>query len=1158
MANLSQLIEFDAFILYNDREKEISNVVKELDAQGYQTYLWRRDLGFGDNIEETEISHLQLSRHILVFLGEASWGETQLKLLQEAIDRELHVIPVLLSKVTEAELDRGAGIFRTLRYVDLSNSFAEGMNDLMIALGPVIKPASENRGDIFGTLVNGSDIERANIINRLSKIPDSERRELINKILFRLNGDWGNLPKQASEPANSQGSSNNPTSWLMSGLIWADPNGEEVQKAISRYFHDHRTSEKVRFWILAGLYQRKAPYLQKLIEGIEISPRNLMGDFARIIKNPKDKELIELFKNNLQANNYELRWRILFIMRIVPIPDLIPQVIAIILESPNDPNVTYDAIYTLSNAAFLKSALPALKKAFTAGQFLDKIIFSLKNINGRAVVSFAAILMNFPSKGVSSALSMAMKSLQTREVASAIQREVNLVQGLQGSATIVPGYSSDAIDIENDMIDIKEDVIGLSTIMLSKQIHPPLAIGLFGNWGTGKSFFMQSLRSACSKIEYAYGQNVQSPFHTDIVQINFNAWNYSDSNLWASLVNHIFENLSDYVTPKQTEVQHISTLNKTILDLELALQTTKSDEEKARVSKLEKEAKLENLQQIRLNRPVGISEISFEDIKKMLAKNELTALNSGLSEMGLPKANDGIVDLQHVLNDVNTTSGRINAMWLSIIGSNQFYLLVGLMLLLLLVVPLLSFIFRAELKDFVSFISTFMFSFTSALVAFTAILRKALSKVKQSISVISSSKSRIETILESKRVKPSSQEEQLASEIEKFQKAEQDAARKIILQSNQVKQAKDDLIDYRKKKSLANFLADRSLSDQYTQHLGLISTIRKDFELLISKLANDPDGGKKVGRIILYIDDLDRCPPNKVVEVLQAVHLLLAYPLFVVVVGVDPRWLLKSLDATYSNLNGANSDEQGSAISASPQDFLEKIFQIPFHLKKMSKGSFSHLMNGLLLPKSQGSLSSTLETEIKENNVFFDKIQEHIKKNPDQLILIEEPDLYINPGNLPNSEAIPLPFELNEDAMIINVWESEFATSLARFLVTPRAAKRFTNIYRILKAGVPQHDLHDFEGTPQQLGSFRIPMLLLAVQIGNPTVSQSLFQNIYRQGLQSKTIYSETGKKDIATSEYIKEFKQIIDSQDFRKKPELFRVWIPKVCRFSFSPYLYE
>ena len=46
---------------------------------------------------------------------------------------------------------------------------------------------------------------------------------------------------------------------------------------------------------------------------------------------------------------------------------------------------------------------------------------------------------------------------------------------------------------------------------------------------------------------------------------------------------------------------------------------------------------------------------------------------------------------------------------------------------------------------------------------------------------------------------------------------------------------------------------------------------------------------RPIERIVLYIDDLDRCPPERVVEVLQAVHLLLAFELFVVVVAVDAR-----------------------------------------------------------------------------------------------------------------------------------------------------------------------------------------------------------------------------------------------------------------------------
>jgi hypothetical protein len=62
------------------------------------------------------------------------------------------------------------------------------------------------------------------------------------------------------------------------------------------------------------------------------------------------------------------------------------------------------------------------------------------------------------------------------------------------------------------------------------------------------------------------------------------------------------------------------------------------------------------------------------------------------------------------------------------------------------------------------------------------------------------------------------------------------------------------------------------------------------------------------------------------VEVLQAVHLLLAYPLFVVVVAVDPRWLLHSLQQTYGAFrrNGKRRIEAREMWRTTPQNYLER------------------------------------------------------------------------------------------------------------------------------------------------------------------------------------------------------------------------------------------
>ena len=92
---------------------------------------------------------------------------------------------------------------------------------------------------------------------------------------------------------------------------------------------------------------------------------------------------------------------------------------------------------------------------------------------------------------------------------------------------------------------------------------------------------------------------------------------------------------------------------------------------------------------------------------------------------------------------------------------------------------------------------------------------------------------------------------------------------------------------------------------------------------------------------MLYIDDLDRCSIQRVVEVLEAVHLLLAFKLFVVVVSVDPRWLVQSLNHRYAEQLGTDESTQ------TPEDYLEKIFQIPFSLERMDADGYKRLVSGM-------------------------------------------------------------------------------------------------------------------------------------------------------------------------------------------------------------------
>ncbi|MEX2301401.1 MAG: P-loop NTPase fold protein [Bryobacterales bacterium] len=104
----------------------------------------------------------------------------------------------------------------------------------------------------------------------------------------------------------------------------------------------------------------------------------------------------------------------------------------------------------------------------------------------------------------------------------------------------------------DDRLGIMPDVRSFAMLAAAKNVVPPLSIGLFGDWCSGKSFFMQKLRDEIHRIagdaKKKNDADEDTPFHGSIVQIEFNAWHYVEAKLWASLVTHIFDSLNQHFT----------------------------------------------------------------------------------------------------------------------------------------------------------------------------------------------------------------------------------------------------------------------------------------------------------------------------------------------------------------------------------------------------------------------------------------------------------------------------------------------------------------------------------------------------------------------------------------------------------------------------------
>jgi hypothetical protein len=237
------------------------------------------------------------------------------------------------------------------------------------------------------------------------------------------------------------------------------------------------------------------------------------------------------------------------------------------------------------------------------------------------------------------------------------------------------------------------------------------------------------------------------------------------------------------------------------------------------------------------------------------------------------------------------------------------------------------------------------------------------------------------------------------------------------------------------------------------------------------------------------VDDLDRCPEEKVVDVLQAVHLLLAFKLFVVVVGVDPRWLLHSLTQHSSAFRDAAS---ASEWKSTPMNYLEKIFQIPFTLRPMEKKGFGKLLDSLTVtPAPEEAKQAVVVKPKAEEKQQPAVVGAPAKPASEQVGEIKTAAPVSAPPIVPGEKNIPM----DPAALRLEDWERECMKKLNELVPSPRAAKRFVNVYRLLRASVADDQWSSFIGDANR-GLHRPVLLLLAILTGYPAEATEILKAI--------------------------------------------------------------
>jgi hypothetical protein len=657
----------------------------------------------------------------------------------------------------------------------------------------------------------------------------------------------------------------------------------------------------------------------------------------------------------------------------------------------------------------------------------------------------------------------------------------------------------------DDQLDFENDINSFASVITLKKVNPPLAIGLFGNWGSGKSFFMEKLSE---RIDEA--AKVTDPdFVNHIVQVKFNSWHYSDTNLWASLTTQIFESLFNYATDKKFGEDVIKEIYEklNITNLQLEETNKKIEANKILVTAIEEQKRIvdETIKQkndsLNLWQKQDFVKIVFSDayIQKDFQniKNQFKA----------DKLIENIDQVDEKIDKIDSIWGHIWESFVLLKENRRGYW--RFVWILAILFAILGWLFMFPLKEHIQNI------FSGAGIFFTLLggwITTATTLLSPYFKIISEFYNRLKSLkntIETEKVKVQLKEQDevinLTNEVNALIAKRATLEEESQLTENRKKTLETQINDIGSGKLLTNFLTERNADDVYVKQLGIISWIRKDFlkldelfknQIIVLNKETGIESKGQIDRIVLYIDDLDRCNEDVVVKVLEAIHLLLAFPLFVVVVGVDPRWLNNALSVKYKTLFGSKEVDSNLSEVATSYDYLEKIFQIPFALKPINKTGREKLLKYLIRDEMSSTNSETTttitgtnitKTQETEANTTVGNVTTTNATNGQKAT-----EKVVNSNEDKTLENSTLAAKKVREKLVFTNDELEYMQHIsALFGKTPRTINRYVNIYRIIKA----HGNLKIVGAYSN-DEFKPIMLILGVIVGYSTFAKDFINEI--------------------------------------------------------------
>jgi hypothetical protein len=254
------------------------------------------------------------------------------------------------------------------------------------------------------------------------------------------------------------------------------------------------------------------------------------------------------------------------------------------------------------------------------------------------------------------------------------------------------------------------------------------------------------------------------------------------------------------------------------------------------------------------------------------------------------------------------------------------------------------------------------------------------------------------------------------------------------------------------------------------------------------------------------------------VRVLQLVHMLLAFELFVVVVAVDARWVEHALRYGYPWLSKGKAGTLPADVEplgpVTPEDYLEKIFQVAFWLEPMTAGRAASYLTSLVRPPLPSGAQA----------------------------------------DAPSTAAATTAGKVD-----ISSVELDYMRALAAYVgSSPRRVKRLVNAYRLIKARLSDAQLAAFvtdretTDTQAKSGPYQIVIGLLVIGTGAQSAASAILGSLGNWDPRGKyddvvNAFREKNEPDWTAAAQV--IETIMRTQSALDVSEL-RGWARKVRRF--------